>query len=201
MWRGTGRRPPGVVDGSRPDPEWVGETENEREVSQDSLSTVVGPSARLRRRLSLKSELTLAALPTVTVVVMLLITDQFDTRHLLLLFTALASSAFLIYLDPLHAMNNVRTLISSHTGAAGFGVAAWWLFGHSYPAAVVAMLVTIFFMIVFDVMHPPAASAALLFARSPDSQHQLIFFVLAVVIVALLVLPQRSGVWLFARLT
>ena len=65
MARGMGRRPPGAVDDGPGDLEPPAETENEREISRDSLSTIVGPGTRLRRRLSVKSELMLAALPTI----------------------------------------------------------------------------------------------------------------------------------------
>ncbi|HET7036624.1 MAG TPA: HPP family protein [Thermomicrobiaceae bacterium] len=168
-------------------------------IRQNSLSTVITPTGRLRKRLSLKSELTLAALPTATVLAMFLIIDRFSTRHLL--FTSLASSAFLIYLDPLHAMNNVRTLIMAHVGAALFGIGSWALLGHGYTAGIVAMFVTILYMIVLDVMHPPAASTALLFALGSGSQNQFLLFLLALGITVVLVILQRSAVWLFARLT
>ncbi|HEU5422183.1 MAG TPA: HPP family protein [Nitrolancea sp.] len=168
-------------------------------IRQNSLSTVLTPTGRLRKRLSLKSELTLAALPSATVLVMFLIIDRFSTRHLL--FTSLASSAFLIYLDPLHAMNNVRTLIMAHVGAALFGIGSWALFGHDYSAGIAAMFVTILYMIVLDVMHPPAASTALLFALGGDSQNQFLLFLLALGITVVLVILQRSAVWLFTRLT
>lgn len=51
-----------------------------------------------------------------------------------LLFAPLASSAFLIYLDPQHGMNSVRTLITSQLLAVLLGFGANLLFGSTYLA-------------------------------------------------------------------
>jgi hypothetical protein len=60
-----------------------------------------------RRRLGWRGELALVALPTVTVLVVLALVEALARQRLL--FASLASSAFLIYLDPTHPTNRVRT--------------------------------------------------------------------------------------------
>ena len=52
------------------------------------------------RRLRLREELLLAVLPTATVLLTLAVVEKLGRQHLLC--AALASSAFLIYLDPEH---------------------------------------------------------------------------------------------------
>jgi CBS-domain-containing membrane protein len=71
-----------------------------------------------------------------------------------LLFASLASSAFLIYLDPQHGTNAVRTLVLSHLMAALIGWATFALLGSGYLSGGSAMVATIFLMIVLDVVHP-----------------------------------------------
>jgi hypothetical protein len=69
------------------------------------------------RRMRLKDELLLALLPTATVLLTLALVEHFGWRHLLC--AALASNAFLIYLDPEHEMNAVRTNSPAWTNWAG----------------------------------------------------------------------------------
>ena len=61
------------------------------------------------RRFNLRQELALALLPTTVVLLMLYGVEVFSRQRLL--FASLASSAFLIYIDPEHPMNGVRTLV------------------------------------------------------------------------------------------
>ncbi len=51
-----------------------------------------------------------------------------------LLFASLASSAFLIYLDPQHGVNSVRTLVVSQLLAVLSGFGANLFFGPTYLA-------------------------------------------------------------------
>lgn len=82
-------------------------------MSQDreSLKPVEGANRSLRQHLGLRGELTLALLPTLTVLGVFAFIEVLSQQRLL--FASLASSAFLIYLDPQHGMNSVRTLIVS----------------------------------------------------------------------------------------
>src|SRR5580704_3194922 len=143
----------------------------------------------MERRLGLRNELLLAVLPTVTVLLVLGLVKALSTQHLLC--ATLASSAMLIYLDPRHKTNTVRTLVLAQMTAALVGWALCWLFGPGYLAAGTSMTVTILLMIVFDAVHPPAASTALAFALRLGESSNLIIFGLAVGITATLVLLQR----------
>jgi hypothetical protein len=66
-------------------------------------------SAR-RKRIGLKGERLLAFMPMATVLLVLALVGALSSQRLL--FASLASSAFLIYLDPEHAVNQVRTLLA-----------------------------------------------------------------------------------------
>ena len=68
---------------------------------------VVPEETNIRKRLHWKSELTLALLPTLTVLLVLWFIEVYG--HERLLFASLASSAFLIYVDPQLKMNRIRT--------------------------------------------------------------------------------------------
>ena len=116
-----------------------------------------------------------------------------------LLFASLASSAFLIYLDPANATNSVRTLVAAQMAAALIGLAAFLAFGPGYLSGGTAMVATIVLMIVFDVMHPPAVSTALGFALRAGDQSNVVLFGLAVGVTAALVLLQRAATWMLAR--
>lgn len=158
------------------------------------------PAGRGRRRLPRRTELLLALLPTVTVLVMLWLLEVLSNQRLL--FASLASSAFLIYLDPGHQTNSARTLALSQLSAAGVGFACHALLGPGYPAAALAMVVTILLMIGLDAMHPPAVATALNFAfRAGSGEGNLLLFGLAVGVVLILVGLQRGSAYLLARLT
>ena len=66
--------------------------------NRSSLKPIEGANRSLRSRLTLKGELALATAPTVTVLVVLALVEVLSRQRLL--FASLASSAFLIYLDP-----------------------------------------------------------------------------------------------------
>jgi len=87
---------------------------------RESLKPIEGANRSLRRRLNLGGELALAVGPTLTVLCVLGLVEALSRQRLL--FASLASSAFLIYLDPQHGTNRVRTLVLSQMPAAGVGL-------------------------------------------------------------------------------
>jgi CBS-domain-containing membrane protein len=87
-----------------------------------------------------------------------------------LLFASLASSAFLIYLDPQHGTNSVRTLLISQMMAASIGYLTYLGLGNGYVSGGAAMVLTIALMILMDVVHPPAVSTSLSFALRAGDQ-------------------------------
>lgn len=117
-----------------------------------------------------------------------------------LLFASLASSAFLIYLDPEHGTNRVRALVLSQALAAGIGWGMFAVAGPGYLAAGSALVATILAMILLDVVHPPAVATAMSFALRAGDVSNLALFTLALGIVALLVVLQRAAVWGLLRL-
>lgn len=153
----------------------------------------------IRQRLHLKGELMLAALPTATVLLVLFMVEMLSEQRLL--FASLASSAFLIYMDPEHGTNRVRTLVISQISAAVLGVATFVGLGPGYAAAAGAMVLTIVLMIVTDAVHPPAVSTALSFSLRAGEESNVALFGLAVAITAALVLMQRAALWMLARYT
>ena len=163
-------------------------------------STAPG-SARLRaarRRLPLGGELLLAVLPTAIVLVVLALVEALTEQRLL--FASLASSAFLIYLDPTHGMNAVRALAFSQVSAALVGFLLFGAFGPTYAAAGLAMVLTIVLMIVLDAVHPPAVATAMSFALRAEDVSNVLLFGLALGMTAALVVLQRAAIWTLARL-
>lgn len=151
-----------------------------------------------RARLPLRDELTLAILPTLTALLVLWTGDVVANRHVL--FAALASSAFLIYMDPMHGTNRVPVLTLSHLIGALAGIAAVWLFGYSVLAAGLAVAVTILIMVVANIMHPPAIGTSLSFAFHTGFATNMSLFLLALGMVALLGILQRMTQYLLGRL-
>ena len=164
---------------------------------RSSLRPVQGANRSLRSRLNLKGELALATAPTVTVLGVLALVEVLSRQRLL--FASLASSAFLIYLDPQHGTNTVRTLIASHIIAATIGLFTYMIFGSGYVSGGCAMVATIALMILLDIVHPPAVSTSLSFALRAGNENNLILFGLAVGITALLVLLERLSLSLLTR--
>lgn len=146
---------------------------------------------------SLRAQLTLALLPTATILIVFALVDGWTRQRLL--FASLASSAFLIYLDPEHQTNSTRTLVVAQGWAAIVGFAAHALLGPSFWAAGGAMVVVIFGMILARAMHPPAVSTALSFAFSAGKGGGLALFGLCMGLIVLLVVLQRVSVWLLRR--
>jgi len=149
-----------------------------------------------RRRLGRGDELLLALLPTATILSVLGLVEAMSRQRLL--FASLASSAFLIHLDPRHGMNSVRTLVLAQMGAAGIGLGAFLLLGPGYVSAGSAMVASIVLMILTDSVHPPAVSTSLAFAFRAGDESNLLVFGLAVAVTALLVVLERAALWLLA---
>lgn len=116
------------------------------------------------------------------------------------MFASLASSAFLIYLDPQHGTNSIRTLALSQVMAASIGLVMYLLLGPGYASGGLAMVVTIVLMIVVDVVHPPAVATSISFAFRAGNESNLLLFVMALSIIVGLVLLQRGLMWLLTRL-
>lgn len=144
-----------------------------------------------RQRIGLKNELLLALLPTATVLIVLAFIEMLSNQRLL--FASLASSAFLIYLDPEHSMNQIRTLVLAQIGAALLGLLSFELFGPGYVFGGVAMVLVIAAMVALDAMHPPAVSTALGFGLKAGNEHSVVLFGLAVAITAVLVILQKTA--------
>lgn len=164
---------------------------------RSSLKPIEGANRSLRRRLTLKGEFTLALAPTAIVLGVLALVEVLSRQRLL--FASLASSAFLIYLDPQHGTNSVRTLTLSQIMAAFIGFLTYLVLGPGYISAGTAMVLTIGLMIVLDVVHPPAVSTSLSFALRAGNENNLVLFGLAVGVIATLVLLERFALWILAR--
>lgn len=165
--------------------------------NRESLKPIEGANRSLRRKLGLKGELLLATAPTVVVLGVLALVEVLSRQRLL--FASLAASAFLIYLDPQHGTNSIRTLVSAQLMAAVIGWLTFLMFGTGYMAAGSAMVLTIVLMIVLDIMHPPAIATSLSFALKAGNENNLVLFGLAVSITAVLVGLERLALWLIAR--
>lgn len=164
---------------------------------RESITPSSAALQRQRRRLTLRGELTLAVLPTATVLGVLALLEAVTAQRLL--FASLASSAFLIYLDPEHGTNRVRSLVVSQLLGASLGWAAYALIGTGYVSAAVALVATIVEMIVLDVVHPPAVSTAMSFALRAGDASNLALFLLALGITVALVVLQRGALWVLVR--
>ena len=139
---------------------------------------------RARARLSLREEAVLALLPTLTVLLVLWLMQAF--AHERVVFASLASSAFLIYADPLNPMNLLRTVALAQVGCALVGAACLHLLGAGYVAAGAAMVVGIGALVTLDLVHPPAIGTALGFAFRQNADANLAPFLAAVLLVVCL---------------
>lgn len=164
---------------------------------RSSLKPLEGANRALRRRLKLPGEFLLALFPTATVLTVLALVEVLSRQRLL--FASLASSSFLIYLDPQHGTNAVRTLVISHMMAATIGWLTYLIAGPGYASAGTAMVITIVLMILLDVVHPPAVSTSLSFALRSGNENNLILFSLALGITVILVLMERCALWILGR--
>ncbi|HEX6984053.1 MAG TPA: HPP family protein, partial [Planctomycetaceae bacterium] len=139
----------------------------------------------------------LALLPTATILAIFGFVEVLS--HQRLLFASLASSAFLIYLDPQHGTNATRTLVASQMLAALSGWLTYAAFGPGYAAGGTALVSTIVLMVSLDVMHPPAVATALSFAFRAGDAGNLLLFGLAVVVTAVLVVLEQVTLRLLAH--
>ncbi len=169
------------------------------ERQRESLTPSQGATQAQRRQVGVRGELLLALLPTVTILGVLALVEALSRQRLL--FASLASSAFLIYLDPEHGTNNVRTLVLAHLTGAVAGLLTYLLLGPGYIAGGSAMVATIVLMILLDYVHPPAVSTSLSFAFRAGAEQNLALFLLALAIIIVLVLLERVTLWLLARVT
>ncbi len=150
-----------------------------------------------RRAIGMKHELLLALAPTVTVLLVMGLVEALSNQRLL--FASLASSAFLIYMDPTHEVNTVRTLVIAQLSAAVLGLGAYLLLGPGYVSGGVAMVLAITLMIALDAVHPPAVSTALSFGLKAGTESNLVLFTLALGIIVVLLALQRTTLWLLKR--
>lgn len=91
------------------------------------LESIKPGNNRKRRRLTLKGEFALASMPTLVILTVLALVEVLSRQRLL--FASLASSSFLIYLNPQHGTNTVRTLIISQMFAAIIGLLIYLTLG------------------------------------------------------------------------
>lgn len=166
---------------------------------RESLKPIEGANRSLRHRLTLREEIVLALLPTATVLIVFGFVEVFSQQRLL--FASLASSAFLIYLDPQHGTNSIRTLATSQISAAVVGLVIYMIFGPGYLSGGSSMLITIVLMILLDVMHPPAVATSLSFAFRAGDENNLVLFSLAVGMIAVLILLEQGMLRLLAYYT
>jgi CBS-domain-containing membrane protein len=153
------------------------------------------PCRKMRKRYDLKTEVSLALLPTLTMAVVLFLLETCSKQHLL--FASLASSAFLIYLDPRLPSNSIYTLSMAQVSAALIGFGILKLIGPGYTSAMIAMVIAIALMVLLNVMHPPAVSTALTFAF--ETGKTLPLFLIALSLLVVLIILQKVSVWLISR--
>jgi CBS-domain-containing membrane protein len=151
----------------------------------------------VRLRGGLLGELALALLPTLTIIVVLFFVEALTRQRIL--FASLASSAFLIYREPERRMNTMRVMIAAHIVAVVTGTASGLVLGSGYIAAALAMTLTIFMLIVGNVVHPPAIATALGFAFYSGQYETVGVFLLALFMLAVLAGLQRAAIWSLAR--
>jgi len=149
------------------------------------------------KRLELKTQLMLAIMPALMVIAVLMLLEAFSKQQLL--FASLASSAFLIYLDPKHPTNSIRTLMIAQISAAIIGYLVYLLLGPGYGQAALSMIIVILLMIFARAMHPPAVATSLIFAFQHNKPNTLMLFLFAILLLVLLIILQRFSIWLLKR--
>jgi len=139
--------------------------------------------------LSRQQKLSLAILPTAVVILMVgglqVMSEQ------CLVFTSLASSVFLVYLDYEHPTNRIRTFLLAQGIAALLGFCTVALLGTGVLAAGAATILTIVALIALDAIHPPAMSTVLSFAFHANSLKTLAIFGVAMGGIASLFVLQK----------
>jgi CBS-domain-containing membrane protein len=169
----------------------------QRDHEPDIVEQPLGASRRsLRQRLDWRGELLLALLPTLTVLIVMFLVGRLNRQPLL--FASLASSAFLIYLDPRHNTNDVKVIASSQMMAAAIGLITYSVFGPGLLSGAISMVSTIALMVALDVVHPPAVSTALSFSFRVGKESNLVLFGLALLIVVVLSLVEEFSLFTLA---
>lgn len=149
------------------------------------------------RRGGFMGEAALAIPPALTVIGVVLLIQGITSQKLL--FASLASSAFLIYYDPLHRMNSVRVMAASQIIGCIIGIVSGAVIGSGYGAGAAAIIATILVLVALDLVHPPAISTALSFAFVTPHERTVLLFVTALVMLAALVVIQHLAVWTLKR--
>lgn len=148
-------------------------------------------------KLTLRARVLLAVMPVLLVMAMLFLLERFGRERIL--FSSLAASAFLIYLDPRHPTNSVRTLVIAQSSAAIIGYLVYVLIGTGYWAAAISMVIEVILMILCKAMHPPAVATALVFAFQETKPNALLLFLLSLLLLVFLIGLQRTSIWLIKR--
>jgi CBS-domain-containing membrane protein len=158
---------------------------------------VVEAILRMFRRFNFKTEILLAVMPATMIIAVLMLLEVFTNQKLL--FSSLASSAFLIYMDPKHPTNRVRTLVIAQISAALIGYLIYLLLGPGYLSAAVSMILAITVMIATKAMHPPAVSSAMIFAFQYTKPNTLMLFMMAVLLLVMLIVLQKASIWILKK--
>jgi CBS-domain-containing membrane protein len=149
------------------------------------------------RKFNLKTEIALAVMPATIIIAVLMLLEAFSKQQLL--FASLASSAFLIYLDPKHPTNSVRTLVIAQVSAALIGYIVFLIFGPGYLSAAISMVICTAVMITAKAMHPPAVSSAMTFSFQYTKPDTLLMFLFAVGLLVILVALQKASLWILKK--
>lgn len=149
------------------------------------------------RRFNFKTEILLAVMPATMIIAVLMLLEVFTSQKLL--FSSLASSAFLIYMDPKHPTNRVRTLTIAQISAALIGYLIYLLLGPGYLSAAISMIIVIVVMIWTKAMHPPAVSSAMIFAFQYTKPNTLMLFMMAVLLLVMLIVLQKVSIWILKK--
>ncbi len=136
-------------------------------------------------------------MPATMIISVLMLLEIFTSQKLL--FSSLASSAFLIYMDPKHPTNRVRTLIIAQISAALIGYLIFILLGPGYLSAAISMIIAIIVMISAKAMHPPAVSSAMIFAFQYTKPNTLMLFMMAVLLLVMLIVLQKLSLWVLKK--
>ncbi len=151
-----------------------------------------------RRRRTIRNDLILAALPALTIVGALAFFDALVKQRLL--FSSLAASAFLVWVEPRHPMNAVRTVLLSQLVAALDGALAFTLFGNGLAASGAATAMTAMAMIALDAVHPPAISTTFGFAMRAGRTPVGILFALVAVVTGLIIVLHQAAEFILNRI-
>jgi CBS-domain-containing membrane protein len=149
------------------------------------------------RRFDLKTEVALATVPVAMIIAVLMLLETFSKQQLV--FSPLASSAFLIYLDPRHPTNSTRTLIIAQASTAIIGYVAYLIAGSGYLSAAISMIIAVSVVLLTKAMHPPAVSSALIFAFQYTKPNTLMLFLFALLLLVITIVLQRISIWIIKK--